>query len=244
MRKTLVHIPHDGTMIPAELLRSVCVPIKELIRQHNALRDTEVTAFAPRNADETLRFPISRVFCDVERFIEAEPMDSHGMGFCYTHGFDGTRLKQVTKTIRDQTLVYYAEHHRKLNAFCKETDSIFLLDLHSYSPQIVPEENRINGRSFPEVCLGYESPWIREDVIAAAKNAFSALGLTVDLNYPYSGSMVPSSLLHDPQICDCISLMIEIRRDVYMNQNGILLHRTELLRKAVEQIVKEVILFE
>ena len=74
-RFPVFHIPHTGETFPAEMLPSVCVPENEFRRYHALMSDTEAWQFVPeayRGGDMMERFRISRLMCDVERFIGPE----------------------------------------------------------------------------------------------------------------------------------------------------------------------------
>lgn len=85
-RIPVFHVPHDGDAFPKELMASVCVSKKAFLGYHERMRDTAVSEMVPqewRGSENTLCFPISRLLCDVERFLgPAEPMERLGMGFC------------------------------------------------------------------------------------------------------------------------------------------------------------------
>lgn len=88
------------------------------------MQDTGVWAFVPRlyrTAAQCVRFPVSRLLCDVERFLGPEEvMERYGMGFCYERAFDGARLKNVTDELREKTLVFYRKHHEQVDRICRE----------------------------------------------------------------------------------------------------------------------------
>lgn len=141
-RFPLFHVPHDGTTFPEELMESVCIPKEQFLSYHERMRDTGVLEMVPtawRNSGNTLYFPVSRLLCDVERFPgPEEPMERLGMGFCYERAYDGTRIKTVSAELRRETLVWYHGHHEKLNRACIEHPRLLLLDMHSFSDDIVP----------------------------------------------------------------------------------------------------------
>jgi N-formylglutamate amidohydrolase len=89
-----------------------------------------------------------------------------------------------------------------------------LLDVHSYPSTPLPYELDVD-RPRPAVCLGtdpvHTPPWL----LAAARAAFAPVG-PVDLDVPFAGTYVP--LAHyrtDPRVH---SVMLEIRRDVYLRE--------------------------
>ena len=74
-RHVVFHVPHDGGLFPKELVFSVCVPPEEFLNCHRMMRDTGVSAMVPevyRDGQSLIRFPVSRLLCDVERFIGPE----------------------------------------------------------------------------------------------------------------------------------------------------------------------------
>ena len=113
-----------------------------------------------RNSGNTLYFPVSRLLCDVERFPgPEEPMERLGMGFCYKRAYDGTRIKTVSAELRRETLVWYHGHHEKLNRACIEHPRLLLLDMHSFSDDIVPRDRLRSGERTPDVCLGIDEKY-------------------------------------------------------------------------------------
>ena len=131
-RFPVFHVPHDGWQFPPELLDSVCIPEEIFLRYHRIMRDTGVSRMVPeiyRGGDMCEVFRISRLLCDVERFIGPEEiMERYGMGFCYEKAFDGAAIKQVTAKVREQTLKYYREHHARMDRICDRHSRILLID--------------------------------------------------------------------------------------------------------------------
>ena len=84
-RYPVFHVPHAGWQFPFELLPSVCVSEEKFRQYHDLMSDTETGMLVPeayRGGDMYERFPVSRLMCDVERFIgPEEEMEQYGMGF-------------------------------------------------------------------------------------------------------------------------------------------------------------------
>lgn len=223
-RFPVFHVPHDGDLFSTDLLASVCIPPKEFLRYHNVLRDTYVTSLVPepyRDTAHLLRFPISRLLCDVERFIGPEEiMERYGMGYCYERAHDGTRIKAISRRLLERTKTYYDRHHEKLDRLCLQHDRILLIDLHSYADETIPNEFLQRGQESPDVCLGADGthtpPWL----IRFAEECCHQAGFTTAVNYPYSGCIVPNSVLTGRCRCDCVSVMLEIHKRVYLDENG------------------------
>ncbi len=69
------HVPHDGNEFPEELIRSVCLPPAIFMAYHERMRDKDADALIPlpyQYRENTIAFPVSRLLCDVERFIGQE----------------------------------------------------------------------------------------------------------------------------------------------------------------------------
>ena len=175
-RFPLFHVPHDGTSFPEELMESVCIPKEQFLSYHERMRDTGVLEMVPtawRNSGNTLYFPVSRLLCDVERFPgPEEPMERLGMGFCY----DGTRIKTVSAELRRETLVWYHGHHEKLNWACVEHPRLLLLDMHSFSDDIVPRDRLRSGERTPDVCLGIDEKYTPPGIVSIAEFCLRAEG--------------------------------------------------------------------
>ena len=70
----------------------------------------------------------------------------------------------------------------------------------------------------PEICLGTDGFHTPKTLIEAAISAFESAGFETGLNTPFAGTLVPLRYYrNDKQVR---SLMIEIRRDLYMDENS------------------------
>ena len=167
------HVPHDGAAFPPELMRSVCVPREQFLRYHEKMRDRCVLQIVPqrfRGPDHLAFFPVSRLLCDVERFIgPQEIMERYGMGFCYERAYDGSRIKEASAELLEQTRVYYDQHHRLLDDMCGKHENILLVDVHSFSDDIVPAAFLETGRDLPDVCIGADPAFSDPDLIDTAE---------------------------------------------------------------------------
>jgi N-formylglutamate amidohydrolase len=116
-----------------------------------------------------------------------------------------------------------------------------IFDIHSYPEQALPYE--INGDcKRPEICIGTDDFHTTECLTRITCLAFESIGLEVAINSPYSGSIVPSRFYHSDQRVS--SIMIEIRRDMYMDQNtGNQTNKftsfSKILHKALENIASQ-----
>ena len=114
-------------------MSSVIVSEDEFRRYHELMSDTDVWRFVPRacfGGDMTELFKISRLMCDVERFIgPEEEMEQYGMGFCYEKAFDGKRIKNVTDELKENTRKYYDAHHARMDQLCGRHPRVLLFEI-------------------------------------------------------------------------------------------------------------------
>ena len=241
-RIPIFHVPHDGGAFPVELTAAVCVPGDQFRYYHEKMRDTGTLEMVPPawgGEDNTVYFPISRLLCDVERFVgPEEPMERLGMGFCYERAFDGTRIKSVTEELKRETLRWYHRHHERLNQMCNTHSKVLLLDLHSFSDDIVPVGRLSRNQKTPDICLGIDERFTPEKLVSAAENCLSAEGYTLARNYPYSGSLVPNAVLNGTSACDCESIMLEWNKRVYCDADGVPeINKIERIRKTITKFI-------
>jgi len=217
-RFPLFHVPHDGRLLPKELLASVCVPMREFLFYDAVMRDVGVTRLVPRAyaaRTYTERFPISRLLCDVERFIGPEEiMERCGMGFCYERAYDGRRIKTVTGELRKLTRRYYDAHHAEMDARCFQHPKMILFDMHSYHDEVVPAEF-LTAMPTPDVCIGADERYTPPELVEIVRRRFEDAGYSVAVNYPYSGTFVPNAVLSKASGCDLISVMLEFHKRCY-----------------------------
>ena len=221
-RFLVFHVPHDGWKFPVKLLASACVPREEFEKYHEKMRDTGVSRLIPdpyRYQSSTERFEISRLLCDVERFLSPEePMEKYGMGYCYERAYDGTVIKTVSDALRERTRLYYYEHMQKMLHLCSSHPAVLLFDMHSYADDIVPEDFLEPGRETPDVCIGTDERFTPLSLSVIAKARFEEAGFTVAENYPYSSCYIPYPGMAEAG--RCLSIMLEFNKRVYLDGDG------------------------
>ena len=243
-RFPVFHVPHDGSQFPEELQSSVIIPQSQFEKYHHEMRDTDIIRAVPeayRGGDMCEHFQVSRLLCDVERFIgEKEPMEQYGMGFCYEKAYDGTTIKHITPELKQKTLEYYNEHHRRMDAIAARHPRILLIDLHSYSDRIIPEQNRKPDTPTPDICIGTDEKYTPKELLTIAERAFQSAGYTTQINYPYEGCFIPNAVLTGQCDTDCISIMLEIHKRTYCDEEGNSIpEKLREIEKAVRQIIAD-----
>jgi len=217
------HIPHSSTVIPEEIREDILLSEDELQLEILKMTDWFTDELFDLSSARciSIRYPISRLVLDPERFLDddREEMSSIGMGVVYTRASDGRPLRRKPSLEERARLVgkFYTPHHNRLTAaassILKEAGQVLVVDCHSFPSLPLPyEKNQDTDR--PDICLGtdpFHTPlWLKH----LALSLFSEKGFSVKLNYPFAGSLVPNEYYQkDARV---LSLMVEVRRDLYM----------------------------
>lgn len=214
----LINVPHASTLIPQEEAAHFVTPNL----------DREIAVMTDWFCDDLydightmLRFPVSRLICDPERFRDdsEEIMSTVGMGAIYTNCSDGTPLKSVTPEYRELLLQrYYDPYHAAFETAVKEKleahGKCLIIDGHSFPAKPLPYELDQNP-SRPDICIGTDDYHSSQKLVEALVTAFTAKGYTVAINRPFSGSIVPFKYYRkDNRV---MSVMIELNRQLYMD---------------------------
>lgn len=241
MKKLVLHIPHSSTEIP---LREGYVSTQEEINQEIIkLTDWYTDDLFDSEKDDKIVAPFSRIFCDVERFADddLEVMAKFGMGVLYEKLDNGNQLRKVTPELKSNVLNnYYWKHHLMLNNAVKnhleQTELCLILDCHSF-PSSPFTCALVQDNNTPDFNIGTDSFHTPSYLIEASREFFKSRGLTLGIDSPYSGSIVPMEYYQkDPRVS---SIMLEVNRRMYLNEptneksNGYL--RT---KKIVQEYIK------
>jgi len=221
----VLHIPHSSVEIPPDVRRHFLVSDETLHRELLKMTDWFTDELFALPADEAVvvRFPVSRLVLDPERFIddEREVMSRRGMGVIYTRMADGRPLREPPTPDERQALVaqFYEPHHQLLSVAVQAAlaahGRCMVIDCHSFPSRPLPcDLDQAPER--PDICLGtdaYHTPdWLRQ----LGTSRFSAAGLSVEVDRPYSGALVPAECYG--QDARVHTIMIEINRMLYMDE--------------------------
>ena len=221
----ILHIPHASKHIPDKYLKYFTLSKKdleiELLKMTDHFTD-ELFDISCSNIHQ-LKFPLSRLLVDVERFEEdeLEPMFKVGMGCIYEKTHDGKSLKLV-KDIKDELInKFYKTHHENftkiVDAKLKQNNKVLIIDCHSFPKYPLPYElNQEMDR--PEICIGTDNFHTSEKLKNLFGELFEGLNFTVKYNEPFKGSIVPLKFYNKEIRVQ--SIMIEVRRDLYMNEQS------------------------
>jgi len=143
------------------------------------------------------------------------------MGALYTHDTQGKRFRAtLTRSEREKLLSkYYRPHHAQLTHLAQEaiarSNRVLIIDAHSFPNRPLPcDDSQAIDR--PDICLGTDAFHTPDWLIGPVKAHFEQRGYRVQLNSPYSGTMVPLGLYKKDKRLS--SIMIEINRRLYLDE--------------------------
>lgn len=215
----IFHVPHASRVIPDAMRTSFVLDDKELDRELDLLTDHYTDDLFDLDGVEHVKivFPISRLCVDPERFCDdsQEPMAAKGMGVLYERTAGGNQLRSVPSEHQRRTHLakYYVPHHAALEKAVQQALDVhgnaWIIDCHSY-PNIPLPPDLDQSRPRPDLCIGtdpYHTPAIAID---ACMSFFRNANMSVALNRPYQGTIVPLSMYQQDR--RVYSIMIEVNR--------------------------------
>ena len=225
----ILHVPHASRRIPASARAGILLDEQALDQELAAMTDAHTDLVAAGAADRaSSQRPwafvngLSRLVVDPERFPdEREVMNTVGMGAVYTRTSSGAPLREDDPEQRAELIStvfepYAAALADLVDARIKSAGSAVIIDVHSYPLHPKPYE-LYPAEPRPPICIGTDEthtpPWLR----AAAHDAFSSRW-EVAFDGPFRGPYVP--LRHYGVDTRVTSVMLEIRRDVFVGADG------------------------
>lgn len=238
----ILHIPHSSTMLPHFFYKKTCAN-KNIIKKFNYnITDLYTNELFGKNKYKKIIFKYSRIFCDVEKFADddKEIMSSFGMGYVYTSTNLGVEFLKPTKDYKEKIFKkYYTKHHRKLDNIVGKSlkkQKTILIDCHSFSKDIIMFKEK--KQNLPDICLGFEEIYYNEKIINFIKSFFEKLGYKVQLNYPYSGAIIPNKFLNKINT-NLFCVMIEVNKNIYLNKNNTKNNNFEKLTQQIQSLLTE-----
>lgn len=201
----IVHVPHGGCYMPSEYA--------DFIGEPTPLTDVGARQVFEGGRGDCLVFPVDRLICDVERFLDGEPMEKRGMGVCYTHNARLEPMRVVTPEQREEIVRrFYEPHHERLRRMVdREVERYgrcLIVDGHSFSPVPLPYEDDLLR---PEIDVGYDE----SEELGEGLAEFLGQWYDVARNRPFAGAIRPLGRIGDSQVA---SVMIELRQDIDMGE--------------------------
>ena len=220
----LVHIPHASVAISRQDLGDFLPAEQEISHELIRLTDWYTDELFGQSwpLENIVQFQHSRLVVDVERFSSdhAEPCARVGMGATYVKTTRGAPLRNLSPARREELIEnYYNPHHQifndKVNQILKNFNRCVIIDGHSYPTEPLPTQS--NYQSTPEIGIGTDDLFTSPQLIELTENFFKSRGFDVRLNEPFVGTIIPSEiyLSKDTRVQ---SVMIEVRRDLYINE--------------------------
>lgn len=222
----VVHVPHSSTIIPPDIRQTLCLDDHELQRELLYMTDW----YSDRLFDPVLELGgtlfvnrVSRLVVDPERFPDdsQEVMATKGMGAVYTHRADGRALR-TPMSPEERTRLLETYFHPYAHAFAELVSRMLdrhgrcvILDGHSFPSVPLPYE--VDQRTDrPHICLGTDDVHTPESLVNGIQDLCAADDLRVEQNQPFAGTYVPLRYWHSDRRVS--SVMMEIRRDLYMDE--------------------------
>lgn len=206
----------------------------------------------------------SRLVVDPERFLDParEATEAVGRGAVYTRGFDGTLLRDadapgfaaLRADLIERFFTPYHAGFEQLVAGMLDasgpasgsgagTCTCTVIDVHSY-PSVAQPYELAGGLPAdavrPELCIGTDEVHTPAWLVAVVEDAAAACGFSTARDTPFAGTFVPTPWLGDARVR---SVMLEIRRDTYMDEATGELHAdgAERCRALVRRVVEGVL---
>lgn len=219
----IVHLPHASTAIPPACRGDFLLDDRELARELRVSTDHFTDELFDRPDAVRVVFPVSRLVVDPERFADdaQEPMAARGRGVIYTRTVEGKPLRRPpTPGDRARLLAaWYHPHHRALEeavaAELEREGRALIVDGHSFPCK--PWAVELDGHApRPEYCIGTDPYHTPPELTERLVQLLRSRGHSVAVNHPYAGSIVPTAYYRKDR--RVVSIMIEVRRDLYMDE--------------------------
>ena len=236
------HIPHDSTVIPSGVRDQFVLNDKDLSQEIIKMTDHHTydliaSIFA---TSQIVKFPVSRLVVDVERFESDcdEYMAARGMGVIYksTHELKPLRRPLLMAEREYLLSTWYRPHHESLTGAVDKALNQFrralVIDVHSFPSLPLPYETDLTAYR-PEICIGSDSYHSKGEVVGELSRSFELHGFEVGINTPFAGAIVPAKHYKKDERVQAV--MIEIRRDLYLNEStGLLNTRSTVVQERLK----------
>ena len=203
-KRIALHIPHSSDRLPKECQWSG--DIRKVLDRWTDWH-TDILFASSRDEVMTFVYPLSRMYCDIERLVD-DPMEDKGQGIAY-RSIDGC-IRELNKASLDEIYQSYWDARQMFYDIAKEPDTL-IIDCHSFPSDLAPEI---------DFCIGFNDDDTRPslEIIELVVEHFRLAGYTVGVNEPYSNSVCASM---EPDKARTQTIMIEVNKSVYLLPDGI-----------------------
>ncbi|WP_255949199.1 N-formylglutamate amidohydrolase [Brucepastera parasyntrophica] len=133
-----------------------------------------------------------------------------------------------TVTDEEKKSVYqlYTSYHTKFTELVQQklnkAGFCIIFDCHSFNNTPLPFElenmkkKDISLRERPDICIGIDTFHTPDYLLDSVRNSYEDAGFSVEINYPYSGSIIPMKFYRKNR--DVSSIMFEINKGLYLHE--------------------------
>ena len=244
MNHCIIHVPHSSRNIPETYRDQFLIDDNALNFELDKLTDHFTDSMVEGVEANAVIFNYSRLLVDVERFADdvLEPMSERGMGVIYSNGHALNKIRRnLTDDEREELMGLYWEHHKLLEKSVDDSleqlNKCLIIDLHSYPRLKLPYEPSVGIR--PELCIGTDNFHTPDNLVSEITSIASKHNLDTALNTPFAGTLVP--LKHYGKEPRVNSVMLEIRRDQYMDESNMVVNNKSinLLKSMLTDIISK-----
>jgi N-formylglutamate amidohydrolase len=224
----IVHVPHSSIRIPDDVRPQLLLDDDALAEELRLMTDARTDELALLAAGQVSPRPwlfvnrLSRLVVDPERLPnEHEELYAVGMGAVYSRTSGGVVLRDPDEAAERSLLTRFMTPYGDALADLVDerlsaTGRAVLVDLHSYPVRALPYERHQDARR-PPVCVGVDVDHTPAALVERVSRACSVIGQVV-VNEPFAGSYIP--LRHFGRDNRVASVMVELRRDTYLSDDG------------------------
>lgn len=215
----ILHAPHGSRFIPAELAHTFELDAAGMTSEKNVMTDHFTDRLvAGTERSSRLVDGLSRFVVDVERFPDdREEMLAVGMGAFYTHGSQRQHIRRDEHTSHPALRGFFDGYSSAFTELVQRTLDVHgravIIDVHSYPTRAQPYELH-SDEPRPQLDIGADSAHTSDALVDQVRTAFAHLESGV--NQSFHGTYVPLRFYHSDLRVQ--SVMLEIRRDTYMDE--------------------------
>jgi len=223
----VLHIPHSGKCIPDDVRKHILLNDDQLSHELLAMTDAftdDLFSMGVSVGGTAMVNNLSRLVVDPERFPndEDEVMSTRGMGAVYLRTSDMGFLRNPDMYNSERTRLiekYFNPYNEAMTKLVATRMTQFgrclILDCHSFPSKPLKYELD-QEMSRPEICFGTDDFLTPAKIVDSLVSICRIHGLKYELNKPYAGTYVP--MLYSGGDKRMSSVMIEVRRDIYMDE--------------------------